>query len=102
MGLDIWFTENLMDALLAAEEACSSTARASGMEDCPGMQSYLAGYRAALSTIALAFGLSPEMLAGHRRELLEAGHTAGEAEEVADVVHVIPDRVWESNAGGLS
>lgn len=70
MGLDIFFAEDIRNALLAADEASSSTARACTAMDVDGdgrdaptaclyLRAYLEGYRAALTTMALAFGLSP-------------------------------------------
>ncbi len=78
MGLDIFFTEDIRNALMAADEASSSTARVcavrGGYEASPEvdviLRAYLEGYRAALTTVALAFGLSPAIIAG-RRETLE-------------------------------
>jgi len=73
MGLDIFFTEDIRNALMAADEASSSTARvcAAVGEDPVTLRAYLEGYRAALTTVALAFGLSPSIIAGHQRDVLE-------------------------------
>jgi hypothetical protein len=82
MGLDIFFSEDIRNALMAADEASSSTARAcaAGGGDQVTLRAYLEGYRAALSTVALAFGLSPDIIAGHRRDVLEVeARTVGEA-----------------------
>jgi len=61
MGLDIYCRADIANALLAAEEASSATAAA--MVDVVGdpvkLRAYREGYRAALATVALAFGLSP-------------------------------------------
>ena len=57
MGLDIFFAEDIRNALLAADEASISTASACGLNE-----DYLTGYAAALRTVALAFGLSPASL----------------------------------------
>jgi hypothetical protein len=93
MGLDIFFSEDIRNALLAADEASSATAaiaaksqvallnriceelrrelpsqasrrmlealRAAAIEGAAPLRQYRAGYKAALTTIALAFGLSP-------------------------------------------
>jgi hypothetical protein len=80
MGLDIFFIEDVRNALMAADEASSSTARAcaavSGNQ--VTLRAYLEGYRAALTTVALAFGLSPAIIAG-RQEILEVeAMTVGE------------------------
>jgi hypothetical protein len=66
MGLDIFFIEDVRNALLAADEASSSTARACAAVsgDQVTLRAYLEGYRAALTTVALAFGLSPAIIAG--------------------------------------
>jgi hypothetical protein len=64
MGLDIFFTEDVHNALVAAYEASSSTARvytAAGGDQAT-LRAYLEGYRAALTTVALAFGLSPAII----------------------------------------
>jgi hypothetical protein len=56
---------------VAADEASSSTARVcaavsgDGQGDgSPLLRAYLEGYRAALTTVALAFGLSPAIISG--------------------------------------
>jgi hypothetical protein len=71
MGLDIFFADDIRRALLAADEASSSMARmcaaVGGYEASPEadvvLRAYLEGYRAALTTVALAFGLSPSIIA---------------------------------------
>lgn len=59
MGLDVYCREDIANALLAAEEASGSTAAA--LMDVAGdpvrLRAYREGYRAALATVALAFGL---------------------------------------------
>ena len=70
MGLDIWFTEDIRNALLAANEASASTAAVPASinhdldidELADILCAFRAGYSAALTTIALAFGLSPASL----------------------------------------
>ena len=66
MGLDIFFVEDVRNALMAANEASSSTARvcAAVGGDQATLRAYLEGYRAALTTVALAFGLSPTIVTG--------------------------------------
>ena len=115
MGLDIFFLEDIRNALLAADHATSSTAKmAYGVRDdeelpevrAVALKAYMEGYRAALVTIALSFGLSPAILTQGRRELAEAmrllleargqvGKEADSLEGEEDVVHIVPDRVWE-------
>jgi hypothetical protein len=64
MGLDLFFTEDIRNALLAANEASASTARVCAAlgGDQVALRAYLEGYRAALTTVALAFGLSPAII----------------------------------------
>ena len=80
MSLDVYFSEDIRRALLAADEASSSTARVCAAMGGNGrdesatrlyLRAYLEGYRAALSTVALAFGLSPAIIAGYRGDVLE-------------------------------
>jgi len=61
MGLDIWFKEDIANALIAADEAASATAAALSevTNDPERLRTYREGYRAALTTLALAFGISP-------------------------------------------
>lgn len=56
MGLEVYFREDIVKALLAAEQATGEAMRASGGGDGYG-EGYWDGYRAALTTLALAFGL---------------------------------------------
>ncbi len=64
--LDIWFREDILHALQAADQASATTAAA--MESVVGDPRYLCasreGYRAALITVAMAFGIEPAMTAG--------------------------------------
>jgi len=71
MGLDIFFSDDIRNALLAADEASASTARvcAAVGGDQVTLRAYLEGYRAALTTVALAFGLPPNVIAGRRGTL---------------------------------
>ena len=68
MGLDIWFAEDIRNALLAANEASAATAAIIAEQDLSGPQAimilraYHKGYRAALVTVALAFGLPPQTI----------------------------------------
>jgi hypothetical protein len=72
IGLDIFCRQDIANALLAAEEASSATAAAmlDGAHDVEKLRAYRQGYRAALTAVALAFGLSP------REEKLEVTFTA--------------------------
>jgi len=71
MSLDIFFIEDIRNTLVAAREASMATARvcAAGGGDLAVLQAYLEGYRAALVTVALAFGLEPATITS--RETLE-------------------------------
>ena len=76
MGLDIFFSEDIRNALLAANEASAATAAViaevgmvseevseeAGKLLALGLRAYREGYTAALATVALAFGLSPVVL----------------------------------------
>jgi len=106
MGLDIWFAEDIRNALLAANEASAQTAAViaevgynSACEHVPiqfdssqfvcqicgrkwsltralnlirandngltvNLRAYREGYKAALTTVALAFGISPQAITG--------------------------------------
>jgi hypothetical protein len=73
MGLEVFYPSDIRNALLAAEQAVNATADATGNEDDPFTAGFLTGYpwsfgprtkgRAALTTLALAFGL-PACLSG--------------------------------------
>ncbi|HIQ23018.1 MAG TPA: hypothetical protein EYH34_17465 [Planctomycetes bacterium] len=69
MGLDIWFREDILHALKAAEQASATTAAAmehalgeaegSVVGDARYLRAYREGYKAALVTVAMAFGITP-------------------------------------------
>ena len=95
MGLDIWFAEDIRNALLAANEASAATAAVmaevgggpstprparddAGSVPSPpagqavtdstelltvSLRAYREGYKAALATVALAFGIAPQAIA---------------------------------------
>jgi hypothetical protein len=52
------FPTDIRDALRAAEQAVNATADAAFKEDDPFIAGFLTGYQAALTTLALAFGLA--------------------------------------------
>ncbi len=60
MGLDIWFREDIWRALKAAEQASATTAAACGDVMSPEAAAYRDGYKAALVTVAAAFGVDRE------------------------------------------
>ena len=53
MGLEVYYPDDIRNALLAVEHATDEAAEFGGRNE-----DYLAGYRAALKTIALAFGVA--------------------------------------------
>jgi hypothetical protein len=59
MALDIYFRDDIANALMAADEASASTAAAlhNVTSDPQYLRAYRQGYRAALATVACAFGL---------------------------------------------
>lgn len=57
MGLEVYYPQDIRNALLAAEQASGAAWRAANGEDKEFAQGYREGYRDALATIALAFGL---------------------------------------------
>lgn len=61
MALDLWFKLDIQNALRAAEQASGAALQAAGNEHDPYAAGFQTGYRAALTTVALAFDL---MLAG--------------------------------------
>ena len=81
MGLNIWFAEDIRNALLAANQASGTTAAliAEIGTDNPNsaellamsLRAYREGYKAALATVALAFGIAPrEIFPGLVQEVL--------------------------------
>lgn len=57
MSADVWLKRDIANALLAAYQAAEQTMIATA----PNAQ-YLAGYRSALSTVALFFGIAPGLV----------------------------------------
>ena len=75
MPLDIWFRQDIESTITAAEEANARALGAGLVTIDPALQrAYHQGFRAALSTIALAFGLPPLPLADldEERTIIEA------------------------------
>jgi len=58
MSLAVYYPTDIINALLAAEQSAKETARATGDSDDPFAVGYMRGHRSALTTIALAFGLT--------------------------------------------
>jgi len=61
MGLEVYYPADIRNALPAAEQAVNATADAAGNQDDPFTAGFLSGYRAALATLALAFGLVAQL-----------------------------------------
>ena len=85
MGLEVYYPTDVRNALLAAEQAVNAMADAAavgmGQDDVDCSQSaftagFLTGYRAALTTLALAFGLGLKALSGRPEPPLEEQKTA--------------------------
>jgi len=57
MALEVYFPQDICNVLLAAEQASSAALMATQAEHNEFAQGYREGYRAALTTLALAFGL---------------------------------------------
>jgi hypothetical protein len=57
MALEVYFPQDIRNVLLAAEQASSAALMATQAEHNEFAQGYREGYRAALTTLALAFGL---------------------------------------------
>ena len=57
MGLEVYYPSDIRNAIVAAEQAVNDTATATGGTSKLFAAGYLAGYRAALTTMALALGL---------------------------------------------
>ncbi len=62
MGLDVWFRDDITAALLAADQASATTVAAlgDGTVNPETIRAFRQGFRAALATVALAFGLEPK------------------------------------------
>jgi len=70
MGLDLWFREDIENALRAAEVASAATVAVLGETGSPEVvRAYRQGYRAALAVVAQAFGikikLGGQQMSGH-------------------------------------
>ena len=62
MGLEVYYPTDIRNALLSAEQNVNATAKALGNTDDPFAAGYLTGYRVAITTLAMAFGLvTPEV-----------------------------------------
>lgn len=59
MGIEIWFKEDVRNILISANASSAATAQCAPG---PGVQMYRRGYQAALMTVALACGISPDQV----------------------------------------
>ena len=57
MGLEVYYPQDIWNALLAAKQANGAALQVSRDEDNEFAEGYKTGYRTALTTMALAFGL---------------------------------------------
>ena len=62
MSADVWFTRDIANALLATYQSARETTYAIGGDDTVRTVSFHAGYRSAISTMALFFGISPALV----------------------------------------
>jgi phage tail sheath protein FI len=138
MGLDIFFLEDIRNALLAADEASSGTIEVvtnqnartldsiaeklreelpansqpllvalhtAAVGNMDAMRHYRQGYKAALTTMALAFGLSPAIITSREDTLEVQARVVGRGRAIAcggiqgqaepDTPSAIEDRVGE-------
>lgn len=74
MGLDVWFREDIANAIMAAGQACAATAAM--IEEIHSdeiqLRAYRRGYQAALTTVALAFGIPSNSLTTLPGKMLQA------------------------------
>lgn len=75
MALQVYYPTDIRNALLAAEYAAQAVAQATAEDDLAAV-SFLAGYRAALATLALAFGLPVCAEVPPRDRQVISAHTA--------------------------
>jgi len=59
MSADVYFRKDIAQALLATYQAARETSNTIGGTDRAKIAAYHAGYRTAISTLALFFGISP-------------------------------------------
>jgi len=62
MSADVWFKRDIANALLATYQAARATSYAVGSSDTARTAVFHAGYRSAISTMALFFGIAPAMV----------------------------------------
>jgi hypothetical protein len=62
MSVDVWLKRDIANALTAAYQAARETSGGIGGVDPVRAASFHAGYRSALSTVALFFGIAPGLV----------------------------------------
>jgi hypothetical protein len=62
MSVDVWLKRDIANALTAAYQAARETSCGVGGADPARAASFHAGYRSALSTVALFFGIAPGLV----------------------------------------
>ncbi len=62
MSADVWFKRDIANALLATYQSARETSYAVGSDDTARVAVFHAGYRSAISTMALFFGISPALV----------------------------------------
>ena len=62
MSADVWFKRDIANALSATYQAARATTYAVGSSDTARTAVFHAGYRSAISTMALFFGISPALV----------------------------------------
>jgi len=62
VSADVWFRRDIANALLATYQAARETSCTVGSEDRARVALFHAGYRSAISTMALFFGISPALV----------------------------------------
>lgn len=59
MSADVYFKRDIANALLATYQSARETSYVIGCDDTERLAVYHAGYRSAISTLALFFGIAP-------------------------------------------
>lgn len=62
MSADVWFKRDIANALLATYQSAKETSCVIGSSDKQRIAVFHAGYRSAISTMALFFGISPALV----------------------------------------
>jgi hypothetical protein len=74
MSADVYFKKDIANALLAAYQATRETSVALGCDDSVRLTFFHAGYRSAISTLALFFGISPALVLPEEPNLAQITH----------------------------